>query len=476
VGDSLTVTVVPRGTHGLRELLADAGFRLPSDCGGAGTCGKCRALVLDAEGERSVFACQYVPAAPVAVTLDEVRPVGRRRLKHTGLGTVPVRGQSPSLRLAADIGTTAISLVAVDKAKRRVVARREVLNPQMIFGADVMSRIAAGKKVCRAALEPVLLCFMADTGIASEGQVVAVGNTVMAHFLMGRSPASLGEFPYESRLPFCKSLTGQRGGIRTHMLPLLGSFVGSDCTAAILASGMHRTRRLSLLVDAGTNGEVVLGNRERLLVTSTAAGPAFEGATLQCGSLAQRGAVRAARFRGGRFVLDVIGGGEPKSICGSGVLDAVAEATSAGFVDASGRIGRGARLDLSDGQEPVYLSQADLREVQLAKGAIAAAIRILLAEWSAAATDLERVHVTGKFGAAMNPASAVRIGLLPQIPFTRVRRHGNLALLGAVRATLEPGLFVEAERFAANCREVRLSDHPQFEQTFVDSMRLEPWN
>jgi uncharacterized 2Fe-2S/4Fe-4S cluster protein (DUF4445 family) len=154
----------------------------------------------------------------------------------------------------------------------------------------------------------------------------------------------------------------------------------------------------------------------------------------------------------------------------------VAEATSAGFVDASGRIGRGARLDLSDGQEPVYLSQADLREVQLAKGAIAAAIRILLAEWSAAATDLERVHVTGKFGAAMNPASAVRIGLLPQIPFTRVRRHGNLALLGAVRATLEPGLFVEAERFAANCREVRLSDHPQFEQTFVDSMRLEPWN
>ena len=470
MGDNLTVTLVPRGTHSLRELLADAGFSLPSDCGGAGTCGKCRVRVLDAEGERSVLACQHVPAAPVAVTLDEVRPVGRVGLRSAK------RPVSSVLRLAADIGTTAISLAAVDKAKRRVVARREVLNPQMIFGADVMSRIAAGKKICRAALEPVLLLFMADTGIASEGQVVAVGNTVMAHFLMGRSPASLGEFPYESRLPFCKSLTGQRGGIRTHMLPLLGSFVGSDCTAAILASGMHRTRRLSLLVDAGTNGEVVLGNRERLLVTSTAAGPAFEGATLQCGSLAQRGAVRAARFRGGRFVLDVIGGGEPKSICGSGVLDAVAEATSAGFVDASGRIGRGARLDLSDGQEPVYLSQADLREVQLAKGAIAAAIRILLAEWSAAATDLERVHVTGKFGAAMNPASAVRIGLLPQIPFTRVRRHGNLALLGAVRATLEPGLFVEAERFAANCREVRLSDHPQFEQTFVDSMRLEPWN
>jgi uncharacterized 2Fe-2S/4Fe-4S cluster protein (DUF4445 family) len=445
--------------------------------------------IADAAGVRSVLACQFVPTAPVAVKSDRVRPVGRvgRRLP---------RPASKALRLAADIGTTTISLAAVDELKHRVVARRDTLNPQIVFGADVMSRIAAENKVSRAGLEAVLLGFMSETGIACERPVVAVGNTVMAHFLIGRSPASLGEFPYESLLPLRTSLTSQRGGIWTRMLPLLGSFVGSDCTAAILASGMHRSRRLSLLVDAGTNGEVVLGNRERLLVTSTAAGPAFEGATLACGSLAQQGAVKAARFRPplgsssanlqsaicnlqslrGRFVLDVIGGGEPKSICGSGVLDAVAEATRAGLVDASGRIGRGSRLDLAEGREPVHLSQADLREVQLAKGAIAAAIRILLAEWGAAASDLECVHITGKFGAAMNPASAVRIGLLPRIGLARIRRHGNLALLGAVRATLNPGLFIEAERFAANCREVMLSNHPQFEQTFVDSMRLEPWN
>ncbi len=462
--------MAPRGTHSLRELLADAGVSLPSDCGGVGTCGKCRVQIVDAVGVRSVLACQFVPTAPVAVTSDEVRPVGRVGLRGAK------RPVSSVLRLAADIGTTTISLAAVDEKQRRVVARQETLNPQVIYGADVVSRIAAEDKVSRAGLGRVLLRFMADAGIASERPVVAVGNTVMAHFLMGRSPASLGEFPYESRLPMSKSLTSQHGGIWTHMLPLLGSFVGSDCTAAILASGMHRTRRLSLLVDAGTNGEVVLGNRERLLVTSTAAGPAFEGATLACGSLAQRGAVRAARFGDGRFILDVVGGGEPKSICGSGVLDLVAEATRAGMVDASGLIINGARLDLSAAPEPVHISQADLREVQLAKGAIAAAIRILLAEWGAAATDLECVHVTGKFGAAMNPASAVRIGLLPQIPLTRIRRHGNLALLGAVRATLDPGLFIEAERFAAHCREVRLSEHPQFEQTFVDSMRLEPWN
>ena len=320
----MTVTVVPRGSHSLRELLADVGTVLPSDCGGAGTCGKCRVRVLDAEGEQSVLACQYVPAAPVAVESVDVRPVRRIGQRVAG------RSVFRSLRLAADIGTTAISLAAVDTAKRRVVARREVLNPQMVFGADVMSRIAAGKKVRRAELEPVLLRFMDDARIAHVRPVVVVGNTVMAHFLMGRSPTSLGEFPYKSRLPLRRRLTHRHGGIAFRMLPLLGAFVGSDCTAAILASGMHRTNRLSLLVDAGTNGEVVLGNRERMLVTSTAAGPAFEGATLQCGSLAQAGAVKAVRYGDGRLVPETIGGGEAKSICGSGVLDAVAGARSTG--------------------------------------------------------------------------------------------------------------------------------------------------
>jgi uncharacterized 2Fe-2S/4Fe-4S cluster protein (DUF4445 family) len=470
MGGNLTFTVVPRGSHNLRELLADACTILPSDCGGAGTCGKCRVRVLDAEGERSVLACQYVPLAPVAVKLGRPNQAGRIEQRPK------IRPGSGALRLAADVGTTTISLAAVDVERRRVAARLEVLNPQVVFGADVISRIAAGSRLGLAPLAPVLLGFMRDVGIPPSWPIVAVGNTVMAHFVMGRSAATLGEFPYESSLPMRESLTGQRDGLWIRMLPLLGAFVGSDCTAAVLASGMHRTRRLSLLVDAGTNGEVVLGNRERMLVTSTAAGPAFEGATLEYGSLAQRGAVKAARFLRGRFVLDVIGGGEARSVCGSGVLDAVAEAVRVGKVEPSGRIAGHGHLELSQGHKPVYLSQADLREVQLAKGAIAAAIRVLLAEWGAAAPDVERVHVTGKFGAALNPASAIRIGLLPRMASARIRRHGNLALLGAVRATLDPGLFAEAERVAANCREVMLSSHPQFEQTFVDSMRFEPWN
>lgn len=465
----MRVTVAPHGGQDLRELLLDAGLRLPSDCGGAGSCGKCRVQVLDAGGWSRVLACQYVPVAPVSVKVERNVPVGRvSRVRRTG--------KSASLRLAVDVGTTTISLAAVDVERRRIAARREELNPQIVFGADVMSRIAAGRRLGQTPLTPVLHTFMDDAGIPPERPIIAVGNTVMAHFMMGRSAATLGEFPYEPELALRESLTSQRDGRLTRMLPLLGSFVGSDCAAAILAAGMHRTRRLSLLVDAGTNGEVVLGNRERMLVTSTAAGPAFEGATLECGSLAQCGAIKGVRYERNRFVPVVVGGGEAKSICGSGVLDAVAEAVRAGCVDASGRICGSMRVELSDGAKPVFLSQADIREVQLAKGAIAAAIRVLLAEWGAPTSAVERVYVTGKFGAAMNPGAAVRIGLLPRIPLERIRQHGNLALLGAVRATLDTSLFTEAERFAAKCREVVLSSHPQFEQTFVDSMGLEPWN
>jgi uncharacterized 2Fe-2S/4Fe-4S cluster protein (DUF4445 family) len=465
----LIVTVLPRGARSLRELLHDVRVQLPSDCGGSGTCGKCRVRVLGAEGERSVLACQHVPAGPVSVRVERAGPVRLvRRVRRIG--------QSASLRLAADIGTTTISLAAVDKVRRRVAARHETLNPQLVFGADVMTRIAAGRKIHHARLLPELVRFMDKVGIPRTRPVVAVGNTVMAHFLMERSPASLGEFPYRPRLPLHRRLSRRRDGIQFEMLPVLGSFVGSDCTAAILAAGVYRTKRLSLLVDAGTNGEVVLGNRERMLVASTAAGPAFEGATLACGSLALAGAVKAVRYDDGRFVPEVVGGGEARSICGSGVLDAVAEAVRAGRADPSGRIVGGERLNVSEGRTPVFLSQADIREVQLAKGAIAAAIRVLLVEWGAAAEEVEQVHVTGRFGASMDPASAARIGLFPPVPAERVRRHGNLALLGAIRATLDPRLFDEAERFSVSCREVMLSTHPQFEESFMKSLKFEPWS
>jgi uncharacterized 2Fe-2S/4Fe-4S cluster protein (DUF4445 family) len=370
------------------------------------------------------------------------------------------------------VGTTTVSLAVVDTALYRVAVKRDVLNPQIEFGADVMSRIAQATKVKKVGLHRLIAGFAGESGVSLKQEAVAVGNTVMAHFLAGRNPSSLGEYPYRSRLPLKTTLTAEAGGLRLRMLPLLGSFVGSDCTAAILASGMWRNRRLALLADAGTNGEVVLGNRDRMLVCSTAAGPAFEGAVLECGSLAQPGAVKSVAARRGRLVLGVAGRGEARSICGSGVVDAVAAGRKLGLIDCSGRVS-GDRFRLS---RNVFLSQNDVRAVQLAKGAIVAAVRLLLDTWGARAADVERLYVTGKFGAAMNPRSALAIGLLPTVPLERVRQHGNLALRGAVQAALDRKMMAASEEIASRCEELPLASDPRFETAFAEAMSLEPWS
>jgi uncharacterized 2Fe-2S/4Fe-4S cluster protein (DUF4445 family) len=460
------VKIVPKGRRTLMRLLQERGVRIESDCGGAGTCGKCKVRIAGDDGTRTVLACQYVPKAAVTVSDAGLTTRNTKTLR------VARKQAGAQRRLVADIGTTTVSLAVIDTARRPVMAKRDVLNPQTEFGADVMSRIAQAARVKKAGLHEMIAVFAAEQGVSRGKEVIAVGNTVMAHFLLGKSPSSLGEYPYRSRLPLKKTLTAEVGGLRLRMLPLLGSFVGSDCTAAILASGMWRSRRLGLLVDAGTNGEVVLGNRDRMLVCSTAAGPAFEGATLECGSLAQPGAVRAVDVRRGKLVLSVAGRGEARSICGSGVVDAVAAGLKLGVIDCSGRVS-GGHLVLG---RDLHLSQDDVRAVQLAKGAIVAAIRLLLDTWGARPADIGRLYVTGKFGAAMNPRSAMEIGLLPTVPLERVRQHGNLALLGAVRAALDPSLLSTCERIAGQCEELQLASDPRFETAFAEGMSLEPWS
>jgi uncharacterized 2Fe-2S/4Fe-4S cluster protein (DUF4445 family) len=418
-----------------------------------------------------VFACRFVPEEAVRVELGPSRPGGRQRLVSCRV--------DPDLVLAVDFGTTTISMAAVDIVRRRVRSTGSVLNPQVVFGADVMTRISRSRQVRRVrALEPVL-DFMRRNGVSRRRAAVVVGNTTMVHFLLGRSPAGLGAYPYRSRVPLRRTVSGRTASqpsLRVRVPPLLGSFVGADCTAAILASGIHRGAGPSLLVDAGTNGEVVLGNRESILACSTAAGPAFEGATLECGSLARPGAIAEVRPGRDGFQVRTVGGGPAASICGSGVLSALGAALRNRRLRPDGRIRRGDRLVLvGEGTTEVYLSQADIREVQLAKAAIAAGIRALLAAWPARAEDIGRIHLTGKFGAAIDPADAFRIGLLPEIPGTRVIRHPNLALRGAVMMARDQDRIKEAEAFAGQCHEVVLSGHPGFESEFIEALELKPW-
>lgn len=459
------VTVRPKRGRNLRKLLGDAGFRIPSDCGGNGTCGKCRVRIHEPAGPRWVLACRFIPDMPVEV--EPARAFGR-----------PTRPTGPARRsggrsLALDLGTTSLSLAAVDLDRGRVVRRRTVLNPQVAIGADVMTRIARSRETRRLDLLAPVREFIAAAGINPRRRAVVVGNTAMMHFLLGASPAGLGRWPYRSRLPLGREISGRtvgRPSLPVLVPPLLGGFVGADCTAAIAAAGMHRRRGLVLLVDAGTNGEIALGNRDGILACSTAAGPAFEGASLECGSLARPGAVRDVAPVGSGFSVRTVGNRPARTVCGSGVLAAVAAALANRRLRPDGRITRGRRLVLAAG---VWLSQADLRAVQLAKSAVVTGIRILLAERGARAADIERVFLAGRFGSAINPEHAVAIGLLPAGP--PVTRAGNLALRGAVQAAVEPAFRRELAGVARCCREVELSSHPDFEGRFLDGFTLTRW-
>jgi uncharacterized 2Fe-2S/4Fe-4S cluster protein (DUF4445 family) len=247
-------------------------------------------------------------------------------------------------------------------------------------------------------------------------------------------------------------------------LPCIGGFVGSDILAGVAAVGLHGSDGLVALMDLGTNGEVVVGNRDRILCTSTAAGPAFEGARITMGMRAATGAICAVAAQGGELHCRVIGGGTPRGVCGSGLVDAVAVSLDRGDIQPDGRMVCGPSLLL---QEPVWLQAQDVRELQLAKGAIAAGLRMLTAQFGVTPRDLQQVYLAGAFGNYITRSSAHRIGLL-KLPLERVVPAGNTALLGAKRALFDPPEGWDA--LSQMAEHVSLNEDPAFHEIFAEEM------
>ncbi len=248
-------------------------------------------------------------------------------------------------------------------------------------------------------------------------------------------------------------------------LPCVGGLVGADILAGIVATGLHEQAGWAALMDLGTNGEVVVGNRERMLCTSTAAGPAFEGARIAMGMRAATGAISEVQVIDRTIACRTIGNGVPRGLCGSGLVDAVAAGLDLGWIEPNGRM-TGLSMPLAD---PVALIPKDIRELQLAKGAIAAGVRILAARLGITHDDIERFHLAGAFGNYINRASARRIGLL-SLPADRIIPAGNTALLGAKRA-----LFEDAEdwdKLASRIEHVALNEEPSFQDIFAEEMQF----
>jgi uncharacterized 2Fe-2S/4Fe-4S cluster protein (DUF4445 family) len=384
------------------------------------------------------------------------------------------------LGVAVDLGTTTIVAQLLDLKSGHILAVRSALNAQARHGADVMSRIeyalSGGQTelatVVRTQVGDMIKELLAQSRSALPlTRVLLVGNTALHHLFCGVNVEPLVRHPFEPKhsgsFRFSPHELGWKIPAATvEFLPCLGGFVGSDILAGIAATELHKSRELSALIDVGTNGEIVVGNRDRLFCSSTAAGPAFEGARISMGMRAARGAICDVRVERGTLACRVIGGDAPRGICGSGLVDAVAAGLELGWIGSNGRMAVGDAIQLT---ETVSLNQNDVRELQLAKGAIAAGLRILTQRLGVSMDDIQRIHLAGAFGNYISRANARRIGLL-KFPVNRVVPAGNTALLGAKRA-----LFEEAESWESvrRCVEhVPLNEDPEFQNIFAEEMRF----
>jgi uncharacterized 2Fe-2S/4Fe-4S cluster protein (DUF4445 family) len=482
---------VARGTP-LRDLLFAYGVEFP--CGGHGRCRKCRVRLLEgrlpltADEERILTAGELAEgwrlACRCAAHGDITLEIGQwetailaddRRVAFT-----PREG----FGVAVDVGTTTLVAQLLDLETGQVLGVRSALNPQTSYGSDVMSRVQTalarpGRErlmslIRRAIGQMILELVESAAGPVRLTEVVLVGNTVMHHLFCGVDPEPLSHYPFRPADDGLKTFRARELGWElgsnplVQFLPCLGGFVGSDILAGILATGLHEAGELTGLLDLGTNGEIVFGDRSRIVCASTAAGPAFEGGRISMGMRAATGAIAGAHVRDGFVEFRVLGGGAPRGICGSGLVDVVAAGLELGRIAPSGRFTGGVKAwPLLD---PVVLLQRDVRELQLAKGAVAAGIRLLLGQLGKTAGELHRVHLAGAFGNYVDHSSARRIGLL-DFPGEKIFPAGNTALLGAKVALLstraEEREFKELRRLV---RHVPLADDPAFEEVYVGAM------
>ncbi len=418
-----------------------------------------------------------------------------------------------SYGIGFDIGTTTVVGYLMDLNTGEQVGVSAALNPQSVYGADVISRLSfviehqdGTKKLQEkviGTLNELIEESCSQTGVDSQQiyQVTVVGNTCMHHLFLGIDPRSIAPSPFVPVATVPLSLKAQELGLNVHpralvhTLPNVAGYVGADIVGGILATGLYQSSELKLFVDIGTNGEIVLGNRERLLACATAAGPAFEGARISCGMRAASGAID-------RISVDsdvhytTIEGARPRGLCGSGLLDAVAEMLKVGVIEPSGRIlepeatgslatdqikrrivagENGLRFILAQAEEsahgqPVCITQRDVRELQLAKGAIFTGIQLLEKELGIEDKDLAEVLLAGAFGNYLRRESALRTGLLPPLPSEKVRSVGNAAGEGAKIALISARLREKAAEIAQRIEYVELSGRGDFMQAFADNM------
>lgn len=414
--------------------------------------------------------------------------------------------------IGIDLGTTTVVATLLDLVTGTPMAVKSMLNKQQPFGADVISRISAammdpqaGGLMQKAALDTFneLIAEVCKEASVDSNQVYALSiaaNATMVQLLFGVDPEPVGVAPFITASQKWPIMTAGEIGIevlpsaRCYTFPSFGAYVGGDIVAGVLASGMDRDKRTRLLIDVGTNCEIVLSNGDTMLSTAAPAGPAFEAASIACGMRAADGAIEVVQIKDGELVLGVIGDATPIGICGSGLVDAVYALHKVGLLDDSGRfVSDEQALEIApkiadrlvtreegdrvfvlygEGETPVFLSQRDVRELQFAKASIATGWRLLLEELNLKDDDIQQVLLAGSFGSYLSPTSAVGIGLVPKLPVLRIVSAGNVAGEGAKMVLLSDTERHGADALLEEVKYVELSDRSDFQEKFFIELAL----
>nr|MBC7245624.1 DUF4445 domain-containing protein [Chloroflexota bacterium] len=408
------------------------------------------------------------------------------------------------LGLAVDLGTTKIAGYLLDLETGRTLSSRGMMNPQIAYGEDVITRISRTHKdpaeaqrmqsLAVEALNQLAEELSAEAGVKPEQivEAVVVGNTAMHHLLLRLPVSQLALSPYVPAVRSALDIKARDVGLRiapgayVHLLPNIAGFVGADHVAMLLATEMARLDGLVLALDIGTNTEVCLTSNGQMTSVSCASGPAFEGAHITHGMRAAAGAIERLRLVDDWVEYQTIDGAPPVGICGSGILDALAQLYLHGVVDRSGRMGEHPRVRVRNGEREfvlvneeerggspaITITQRDVRELQLAKGAIRTGIEALLQDAGRRTEEIERVVIAGAFGSYIDVSSAVAIGMLPALPLERFVQVGNAAGTGARLALISESKRRAAQEIARRVRYIELATVPNFQRLFAASMYL----
>ncbi len=444
----------------LSDILIKSGNNLPHLCGGKGICKKCLVSV----NGKNELSCQYKIKSDIDVVLPESYEI------QSETGADECNEITENCCFCLDIGTTTLALALVSLDKKEIVKVKTTTNPQRDFGGDVITRIEYCNNNDVSDLQKCLIDainnLISEFEIENIKNMLVSGNTTMLHIFFGVDPSTMGVAPYKPVFLDSKEIDGSEIGLnkieRVVSLPCISAFVGADLIAGINYAGLPEENKYNLLIDLGTNAEIVLYNKDKVYCTSAAAGPCFEGGNIECGMSATNGAIYSYSSDG---EFKTINNKKPQGICGTGLIDIIAVLLEKGIIDKTGYM-KNEEFFITEG---VKLTQKDIRQFQLAKSAVYSGLQALLKEKAISFECIENTFISGGFSARINTDNAIAVGLLPKELKDKIIVLNNSSLLGTVKYACEHNNLPVSHNKAEY---VDLSTNPNFMDLFIENMEF----